>query len=97
MLLLPFKLCYCFITQYTSIQNIEECINIKAIISLDFILGCFTKLCRGGLMHRKVTLCKKVTIRQVTSMLTGAQAIVKVKSHQYQWLAGGYDLELEHF
>ena len=23
--------------------------------------------------------------------------IIKVKGHQYQWSAGGYDLEIEHF
>ena len=25
--------------------------------------------------------------------LTGARVIIKVPGHQYQWLAGGYDLE----
>ena len=29
--------------------------------------------------------------------LAGAQAIIKMSSHQYQWLAGGYDLEIVHF
>ena len=29
--------------------------------------------------------------------LTGARVIIKVSGHQYQWLAGGYDLETEHF
>ena len=29
--------------------------------------------------------------------LASAQAIIKVLGHQYQWLAGGYDLEIEHF
>ena len=29
--------------------------------------------------------------------LAGARAIIKMKSHQYRWLAGGYDLEIEHF
>ena len=28
---------------------------------------------------------------------TGAWAIIKVLSHLYQWLAGGYDLEIGHF
>ena len=27
----------------------------------------------------------------------GAQAMIKVKGHQHQWLAGGYDLEIGHF
>ena len=27
----------------------------------------------------------------------GTQVIIKVSGHQYQWLAGGYDLEIEHF
>ena len=27
----------------------------------------------------------------------GAWVIIKVLGHQYQWLAGGYDLEMEHF
>ena len=26
-----------------------------------------------------------------------AWVIIKVKGHQYQWLAGGYDLEIGHF
>ena len=34
-------------------------------------------------------------------MLIIAQApvtvIIKVKSHQHRWLAGNYDLEIEHF
>ena len=29
--------------------------------------------------------------------LAGAQAIIKMSGHQYQWLAGGYDQEIEHF
>ena len=28
--------------------------------------------------------------------LSGAQEIIKVSYHQYWWLAGGYDLEIEH-
>ena len=31
------------------------------------------------------------------SSLPVAQAIIKVKGHQYQWLTGGYDLEIGHF
>ena len=29
-------------------------------------------------------------------MLHGTRAIIKVKGHQYRWLAGGYDLEIGH-
>ena len=29
--------------------------------------------------------------------LAGARAIIKVSVHQYRWLAGGYDLEIERF
>ena len=29
--------------------------------------------------------------------LAGAQAIIKVSGHQYQWLVGGYNLEIGHF
>ena len=29
--------------------------------------------------------------------LAGTWAIIKVSSHKYQWLAGGYDLEIGHF
>ena len=29
--------------------------------------------------------------------LAGAQAMIKVSGHQYQWLAGGYDLDSGHF
>ena len=28
--------------------------------------------------------------------LAGVQAIIRVKCHQYRWLAGGYDLEIGH-
>ena len=64
---------------------------------------------------------KKVTIHQVTTMLSTSKDILfpghnhllttstddltlclspkhqRVKGHQYQCLAGGYDLEIEHF
>ena len=29
--------------------------------------------------------------------LAGARVISKVLGHLYQWLAGGYDLEIRHF
>ena len=29
--------------------------------------------------------------------LTGTRVLIKVSGHQYQWLAGGYDLEIGHF
>ena len=29
--------------------------------------------------------------------LTDAQAIIKVSGQRYQWLAGGYDLEIGYF
>ena len=29
--------------------------------------------------------------------LPGTQVIMKMSGHQYQWLAGGYDLEIGHF
>ena len=29
--------------------------------------------------------------------LTDARAIIKGSGHQHQWLAGGYDLGIEHF
>ena len=35
----------------------------------------------------KQPMCKKATIHQVTTML----------GHKHRWLAGGYDLETEHF
>ena len=68
-----------------------------------------------------LTLGKKATIHQLTTMLStsknvlfpghnhllttgaddpslaGARAIINVKDHQHRWLAGGYDLEIEHF
>ena len=31
------------------------------------------------------------------SSLAGARGIIKVSVHQYQWLAGGYDLEIKTF
>ena len=39
----------------------------------------------------ELTLGKKATIHQVTTML------IKVSGHQHRWLAGGYDLEIGHF
>ena len=49
-----------------------------------------------------VSLGKKATIHQLTTMLTTSknvlfQAIIKLSSHQYRWLAGSYDLEIGHF
>ena len=32
-----------------------------------------------------------------TDDLAGARTIIKVLGHQYQWLAGGYDLKIEQF
>ena len=32
-----------------------------------------------------------------TFLRAPARAIIKVKGHQHQWLAGGYDLEIGHF
>ena len=29
--------------------------------------------------------------------LAGTQAMIEVSGHLYQWLAGGYDLEIGHF
>ena len=31
------------------------------------------------------------------SLPRGAQAIIKVSGHQYQWLAGGFELEIGQF
>ena len=70
----------------------------------------------------RLTLRKKATIHQVTTMLATSEnvlfpghnplywcpntliivqvpagVIIKVKGHQYQWLAGDYDLEIGHF
>ena len=51
--------------------------------------------------------CAKKPEYQVTTLLTttgidnsslaGGWVIIKVSSHQYWWLAGGYDLEIGHF
>ena len=30
-------------------------------------------------------------------LTSGSRVIIKVSSHQYRWLAGGYDLEIGHF
>ena len=35
--------------------------------------------------------------RHVNYHPPGAQAMIKVSGHQHWWLAGGYDLEIEHF
>ena len=48
---------------------------------------------------------QKAPTYQVTTMLatskivlfSGARVIIKVLGHKYQWLAGGYDLEIGHF
>ena len=46
-----------------------------------------------------ITLGKKHTIHQVTTMLAtfGTRSIIEVSDHQYWWLVGGYDLEIGHF
>ena len=49
------------------------------------------------MQKKPTTLRKKATIDQVTTMFAGTQAIIIVSDHQYQWLAGGYDLEIETF
>ena len=38
-----------------------------------------------------------LTISTDDPSLAGTWAIIKVSGHQYQWLAGGYDLEIGHF
>ena len=38
-----------------------------------------------------------LTIGTDDPSLAGARVIIKVSGHQYQWLAGGYDLEIGHF
>ena len=38
-----------------------------------------------------------LTAGTVDPSLAGACAIIKVSGHQYQWLAGGYDLKIVHF
>ena len=38
-----------------------------------------------------------LTIGTDDPSLTGAWATIKVSGHQYWWLAGGYDLEIQHF
>ena len=55
--------------------------------------------------EQQVTLGKKATMHQVTTMLATSKnvlfalprAIIKVLGHQHWWLAGGYDLETYHF
>ena len=37
--------------------------------------------------------CKNVLLQVITQ----APVIIKVLGHQYWWLAGAYDLEIEHF
>ena len=57
------------------------------------------------------TAQKKPTLHQVPIMLATSKnvlfpghnhllttsTVIKVKGHQYRWLAGGYDLEIGHF
>ena len=38
-----------------------------------------------------------LTIGTDDPSLSGAWVIIKVSGHQYQLLAGGYDLEIRHF
>ena len=49
-----------------------------------------------------LAISKKVLFSLLTTgtddpSLTGTWAIIKVSGYQYRWLAGGYDLEIEHF
>ena len=37
------------------------------------------------------------TIHHLTTMLSDAQATIKVSGHQHRCLAGGYDLEIWNF
>ena len=40
---------------------------------------------------------QKATINQVTTMLATSKTVIIQVNHQYQCLAGGYDLEIGHF
>ena len=50
-----------------------------------------SKLKKAMVLLVCVTVCLSVI-----KISTGVQAIIKVKGHQHQWLAGGYDLEIGH-
>ena len=43
---------------------------------------------------KKIKIKNKNKIHQVITMLADARVIIKVKGHQHQWLADGYDLEI---
>ena len=45
---------------------------------------------------QQIHYTKKGTIHQVTTMLV-TSANVKVLGYLYQWLEGGYDMEIGHF
>ena len=55
----------------------------------------YPKLSRS--LKHITTLLALHTLQKSHYPFAGARAIIKVSSHQCQWLAGGYDLEIGHF
>ena len=67
----------------------QRCLTSVIWRELVTIRPCATKLFQG---HNHL-----LTTGTDDPSLAGAWAIIKVSSHQYQWLADGYDLEIGHF
>ena len=51
----------------------------------------------GQVVENREKGSKHVSVAKFKCPNTGAQVIIKVTGHQYQWLRGGYDLEIGHF
>ena len=56
-------------------------------------------LCKRATIHQVTIMLFPGHNRQLTTgsddlSLAGTRVIIKVSGHQYQWLAGGYDLEI---
>ena len=56
------------------------------------ISSCFTTL---GIWKYEPRLTQSATIGTDGPSLAGAQVIINVLGHRYQWLSGGYDLEID--
>ena len=77
-------------TVYVVIRFSSHCATKTAIHQVTTMLATSKNVLCPGHSHLLTTSADDPT-------LWGVRWIIKVKSHQHRWLAGGYDLEKGHF
>ena len=71
-------------------SELEMCGRITTMkLILAFILGFILQFIRGKLASNYLSY--------IQASQANFRTIIKVSGYQYQWLAGGYDLEIGHF